>query len=74
MNTLAVVVARLVSGRLDFESLATERLMPSEIAALKEIASTFKVSPAQLADRLREAAEPYDWAAASPTGVVEVRP
>ena len=69
MNALASVVARLVSGRLDFESLATEQLTASEVAALKEIASSFRVSPTQLAARLRETVVANDWAEAGPSSV-----
>jgi len=74
VNTLASVVARLVSGRLDLESLTTENLTSSEIVALREIASAFRVSPTQLAVRLREATVANDWAEAAPSGAVEVRP
>lgn len=70
MNTLASVVANLVSGRLGLDDLVSERLTPSEAVALREIAPTFRVSPAQLAVRLREMVAANDWAEATVSGVV----
>lgn len=70
MNTLASVVADLVSGRLGFDDLVSERLTPSEAAALRDMASAFRVSPAQLAARLREAVAANDWAETTRSGVV----
>jgi hypothetical protein len=71
MNTLASVVADLVSGRLGFDDLVSERLTPSEAAALRDMASAFRVSPAQLAVRLRETAQAWDWPASALSGVIE---
>lgn len=73
MNTLASVVARLVSGRIELADFAAESLTPAEIAAIKEVAAAFRTSPGELAIRLRKAAAASDWPAFESQSSAELR-